>query len=141
VRRFNFFLYQDWTTPSLKMMRNPDVSVRSRGVMEKCTYCVQRINQAKMEATAEGRGLRDGDIVTACQAACPAQAIVFGDINDKDSRVAKLKAEPRAYGVLADLNTRPRTTWLAAVRNPNPAMPRPEAGEPVDETAPGAAQH
>jgi Fe-S-cluster-containing dehydrogenase component len=139
VRRFNFFLYADFETTSLKLMRNPDVTVRSRGVMEKCTYCVQRINQAKMEATVEGRGLRDGDIVTACQAACPAQAIVFGDINDKDSRVAKLKAEPRAYGVLAELNTRPRTTWLAAVRNPNPAMPPPPAGEPVDETAPGSA--
>jgi MoCo/4Fe-4S cofactor protein with predicted Tat translocation signal len=140
VRRFNFFLYADFETTSLKLMRNPDVTVRSRGVMEKCTYCVQRINQAKMEATAERRALRDGDIVTACQAACPAQAIVFGDINDKDSRVAKLKAEPRAYGVLADLNTRPRTTYLAAVRNPNPAMPAHETGAPVDETAsPGAA--
>ncbi len=141
VRRFNFFLYADFETTSLKLMRNPDVTVRSRGVMEKCTYCVQRINQAKMEATAEGRGVRDGDIVTACQAACPAQAIVFGDINDKDSRVAKLKAEPRAYGVLSDLNTRPRTTYLAAVRNPNPAMPAPPAGEPVDETTPPAGQH
>ncbi len=141
VRRFNFFLYADFETTSLKLMRNPDVTVRSRGVMEKCTYCVQRINQAKMEATAEGRGVRDGDIVTACQAACPAQAIVFGDINDTDSRVAKLKAEPRAYGVLSDLNTRPRTTYLAAVRNPNPAMPAPPAGEPVDETAPPAGHH
>jgi Fe-S-cluster-containing dehydrogenase component len=141
VRRFNFFLYADFETTSLKLLRNPDVTVRSRGVMEKCTYCVQRINQAKMEASAEGRGVRDGDIVTACQAACPAQAIVFGDINDKGSRVAKLKAEPRAYGVLSDLNTRPRTSYLAAVRNPNPAMPRPEGGAPVDETAPGAALH
>ena len=135
VRRFNFFLYADFETTSLKLMRNPDVTVRSRGVMEKCTYCVQRINQAKMEATAAGRGLRDGDITTACQAACPAQAIVFGDINDKNSRVAKLKAEPRAYGVLSDLNTRPRTTYLGAVRNPNPRMPPIPAGEPIDETA------
>jgi molybdopterin-containing oxidoreductase family iron-sulfur binding subunit len=124
VRRFNFFLYQDWNTTSLKLMRNPDVTVRSRGVMEKCTYCVQRINHAKMVATSEHRGLRDGDIVTACQAACPAQAIVFGDINDPDSRVARLKAEPRAYGVLAELNTRPRTSYLSSVRNPNPELPR-----------------
>jgi molybdopterin-containing oxidoreductase family iron-sulfur binding subunit len=124
VRRFNFFLYSDWETPSLKLMRNPDVTVRSRGVMEKCTYCVQRINQAKMVATTEGRGVRDGDVVTACQAACPAQAIVFGDINDPESRVARLKAEPRAFGVLAELNTRPRTSYLAAVRNPNPELPR-----------------
>jgi MoCo/4Fe-4S cofactor protein with predicted Tat translocation signal len=124
VRRFNFFLYQDWNTPSLKMLRNPDVSVRSRGVMEKCTYCVQRINAAKIEAEKENRAVADGEVVTACQAACPTRAIVFGDQNDRGSRVAKLKAEPLNYGMLEDLNTRPRTTYLAAVRNPNPEMPR-----------------
>ena len=123
VRRFNFFLYQDWTTPTLKMLRNPDVSVRSRGVMEKCTYCVQRITAAKIEAEKAGRPVCDGEIVTACEAACPAQAIVFGNINDPESRVAKLKAERLDYGLLEDLNTRPRTTYLAAVRNPNPEMP------------------
>jgi MoCo/4Fe-4S cofactor protein with predicted Tat translocation signal len=124
VRRFNFFLYQDWNTPSLKMLRNPDVTVRSRGVMEKCTYCVQRINAAKIEAEKDNRSVRDGEIVTACQAACPTRAIVFGDQNDRGSQVAKLKAEPLNYGMLEDLNTRPRTTYLAAVRNPNPEMPK-----------------
>jgi molybdopterin-containing oxidoreductase family iron-sulfur binding subunit len=95
--------------------------------MEKGTYCVQRINTAKIGAEKEGRPVRDGEIVTACEASCPSQAIVFGNINDPDSRVAKLKAEPLNYGVLEDLNTRPRTTYLAAVRNPNPEMP--EAGK------------
>ncbi|HKV38832.1 MAG TPA: 4Fe-4S dicluster domain-containing protein, partial [Blastocatellia bacterium] len=122
VRRFNFFEFADWETPSLKMMRNPDVTVRSRGVMEKCTYCVQRISHAKIEAEKDGRQVRDGDIATACEAACPANAITFGNINDSGSRVAKLKAEPRNYGLLADLNTRPRTTYLASVRNPNPDL-------------------
>ncbi len=123
VRRFNFYLYQDWTTPTYKMMRNPDVSIRSRGVMEKCTYCVQRISKSRIDARNEGREIRDGEIQTACQQACPAEAIVFGDQNDAQSRVAKLKAQPRNYGLLTDLNTRPRTTYLAAVRNPNLEMP------------------
>jgi MoCo/4Fe-4S cofactor protein with predicted Tat translocation signal len=123
VRRFNFYLYQDWTTPSLKMMRNPDVTVRSRGVMEKCTYCVQRINRARTDSRNEGRKIRDGEIRTACQAACPAEAIVFGDQNDPESRVSKVKSSMRNYGLLTELQTRPRTTYLAAIRNPNPEMP------------------
>jgi molybdopterin-containing oxidoreductase family iron-sulfur binding subunit len=122
VRRFNFLLYQDFNTPTYKLMRNPEVTVRSRGVMEKCTYCVQRIQSAKIESEKENRTVRDGDIVTACQAACPAEAIIFGDINDPKSRVSKLKAQERNYGLLADLNTRPRTTYLAAIKNINPEI-------------------
>jgi MoCo/4Fe-4S cofactor protein with predicted Tat translocation signal len=119
VRRFNYFLYQDWNTPSLKLGRNPDVSVRSRGVMEKCTYCVQRINGARIASEKEDRRIRDGEIQTACQQACPADAIVFGDLNDPGSRVARLQAAARNYSLLGELNTRPRTTYLAAVRNVN----------------------
>ena len=126
VRRFNFLLYADWTTSSLEPLRNPDVTVRSRGVMEKCTYCVQRISQARIDAKREDRAIRDGEVVTACQAVCPADAIVFGDLNDPQSRVARLQAQHRNYGLLEDLNTRPRTTYLAALRNPNPEL------EPAD---------
>jgi MoCo/4Fe-4S cofactor protein with predicted Tat translocation signal len=122
VRRFNFFLYQDWDTPTYQLMRNPDVSVRSRGVMEKCTYCVQRIQAAKIESELEGRQVRDGEIVTACQSVCPTEAIVFGNINDPNSRVSKLKALERDYSLLGELNTRPRTTYLSALRNPNPEI-------------------
>jgi len=119
VRRFNFLLYSDYETESLKLMRNPDVSVRSRGVMEKCSYCVQRVNEAKIDADKENRPIRDGEVVTACQQACPASAITFGNINDKQSKVAALRANERSYQVLADQNTRPRTTYVAAVINPN----------------------
>jgi MoCo/4Fe-4S cofactor protein with predicted Tat translocation signal len=122
VRRFNFLLFQDWDTPQYKLMRNPEVSVRSRGVMEKCTYCVQRITKARIQAEEEQRLIRDGEIQTACQQACPADAIIFGNINDPKSRVTKLKENPRNYGLLADLNTRPRTTYLALVNNPNPQI-------------------
>ena len=127
VRRFNFLLYQDWDTPTLRLQRNPDVTVRSRGVMEKCTYCVQRINHARVAAKLEDREIRDGDVLTACQSACPTEAIVFGNINDPNSRVATMKANPLNYALLAELNTRPRTTYMAIVRNPNtqlePAAP------------------
>ncbi len=128
VRRFNFLLFQDWETPQYKMMRNPDVSVRSRGVMEKCSYCVQRINEHKIDAETasvrEGREIKiqDGELQTACQQSCPAGAIIFGNINDPDSRVSKLKAQSRNYALLGELNTRPRTTYLAEVSNPNPEL-------------------
>jgi MoCo/4Fe-4S cofactor protein with predicted Tat translocation signal len=126
VRRFNFLLFQDWETPQLKMMRNPDVSVRSRGVMEKCTYCVQRINEHRIAAERDERTIADGELQTACQQSCPANAIVFGNINDPSSRVSKMKAHARNYGLLADLNTRPRTTYLAEIRNPNPELEKAE---------------
>ncbi len=122
VRRFNFLLYSDvydWDNPTLALMKNPDVSVRSRGVMEKCSYCVQRIEAVKIEADKENRDIRDGEIRTACQQACPTNAIIFGNINDKASQVAKIKTNERTYGVLADINTRPRTTYVAGVLNIN----------------------
>jgi molybdopterin-containing oxidoreductase family iron-sulfur binding subunit len=122
VRRFNFLQYQDEATQSLKLQRNPNVTVRSRGVMEKCTYCVQRIAAARQDAERLGQEIQDGGIITACQQACPTNAIVFGNINDKGSQVAQLKAEPTNYGVLTELNTQPRTTYLARVWNPNPAV-------------------
>ncbi|MGD0570922.1 MAG: TAT-variant-translocated molybdopterin oxidoreductase [Candidatus Sulfotelmatobacter sp.] len=128
VRRFNFLLFQDWTTPQYKMMRNPDVSVRSRGVMEKCSYCVQRITQHRIDAETasvrEGKEIKiaDGELQTACQQSCPAGAIVFGNLNDPDSKVSRLKAQSRNYSLLGELNTRPRTTYLAEVSNPNPEL-------------------
>ncbi|MFY9910525.1 MAG: 4Fe-4S dicluster domain-containing protein, partial [Candidatus Sulfotelmatobacter sp.] len=128
VRRFNFLLFQDWTTPQYKMMRNPDVSVRSRGVMEKCTYCVQRITEHRIDAETasvrEGKEIKikDGELQTACQQSCPADAIIFGNINDPNSRVSKLKAQSRNYSLLGELGTRPRTTYLAEVHNPNPEL-------------------
>ena len=136
VRRFNFFDYTPDDTPSLKMLRNPDVTVRSRGVMEKCTYCVQRIHFARIEAKLEDRPIRDGEIVTACQAACPTGTIIFGNINDPDSRVAKLKREPLNYGLLPELNTRPRTTYLAKLSHPNPAL-----RTPPEQRSPDQKQH
>jgi len=122
VRRFNFLLFSDWNTPTIKLLHNPDVTVRSRGVMEKCTYCIQRITRARIDSEKEQRKIRDMEIQTACQQACPAEAIIFGDLNDKNSKVARLQSGPRNYGLLAELNTRPRTTYLAAVRNPNPEL-------------------
>jgi MoCo/4Fe-4S cofactor protein with predicted Tat translocation signal len=126
VRRFNFLLFQDFETPQFKMMRNPEVSVRSRGVMEKCTYCVQRITHGRITAEKENRKVRDGEVITACQQACPAGAIVFGDLNDPNSRVSKLKAQQRNYNLLEDLNTRPRTSYMAVVQNPNPELEQSE---------------
>jgi MoCo/4Fe-4S cofactor protein with predicted Tat translocation signal len=119
VRRFNFLLYSDYDTESLKFMRNPDVTVRSRGVMEKCSYCLQRIEAVKIEADKNNRAIEDGEILTACQQACPTDAIVFGNLNDPKARVTQRKAEERDYRVLEDLNYRPRTSYTAGVINPN----------------------
>ena len=125
VRRFNFFDYAATSragSPSLTLLNNPDVTVRERGVMEKCTYCVQRIMSARIEAEKEGRPLRDGEVVTACASACPAQAITFGDLNDRRSRVAGLRSNPLNYALLGELGTRPRTTYLEKASNPNPEL-------------------
>ena len=122
VRRFNFLRFQDWETPQFKLMRNPDVTVRSRGVMEKCTYCVQRINEHRIDAERAETTIKDGGLQTACQQSCPANAIVFGNLNDPNSLVNKWKAQARNYSLLGELNTRPRTTYLAEVRNPNPEL-------------------
>jgi molybdopterin-containing oxidoreductase family iron-sulfur binding subunit len=133
VRRFNFLQYTDYTTESLKLLNNPEVTVRQRGVMEKCSYCVQRIRNAEIEAEREwetrpkdprtGRPvIRDGEVITACQAACPSGAIMFGDINDDSSAVLRWKAERHNYGLIAEQNTMPRTSYLAAIRNPNPEL-------------------
>ncbi len=135
VRRFNFLLYQDWNTPQYKLMRNPEVTIRSRGVMEKCTYCTQRIAAARIEAEKDQRRVRDGEIVTACQAVCPADAIVFGDLNDPNAQVTKLKQDHRNYNLLNELNTQPRTTYLASLRNQNREMPDYIAPKPAKADA------
>ncbi len=129
VRRFNFYQFADLHSPTESLLHNPDVSVRARGVMEKCSFCIQRINQARYTAEKDGRRIRDGDVVTACQGACPTRAITFGDLNDPSSQVARLKATERNYGMLAELNTRPRVSYLAKLRNPNPEIePEPRDG-------------
>jgi len=126
VRRFNFFNYQknfETISELRKLQYNPDVTVRSRGVLEKCTYCVQRINEAKIHIQQEGRDrVRDGEVVTACQQTCPTQAITFGDLNDASARVTARAFDQRDYRVLDELNVRPRTSYLARVRNPNPEL-------------------
>jgi molybdopterin-containing oxidoreductase family iron-sulfur binding subunit len=118
VRRFNFLAYNDEQSETLKARRNPDVTVRQRGVMEKCTYCQQRIAQARQAADVDGRPLVDGDVQTACQTACPTRAIRFGDLRDAASEVVRARASPRHYVLLDELNTRPRTTYLARVVTP-----------------------
>ena len=127
VRRFNFLDYnKDKHLPVLTLLANPNVTVRQRGVMEKCNYCVQRVNRGRMDAENENRPLKDGEILTACQQVCPTEALVFGDINDPSSKVAKLRAEQLNYGLLEELNTRPRTTYLAKLTNPNTDFLRKE---------------
>jgi Fe-S-cluster-containing dehydrogenase component len=127
VRRFNYLefegdpLYGE-LPETVQMAQNPNVTVRMRGVMEKCTYCVQRIQEAKIAAKREGRAMKDGDVVTACQGACPAEAIVFGDLNDPTARVTRLQKRDRGYRLLSEIGTHPRTTHLAKIRNPNPEM-------------------
>jgi molybdopterin-containing oxidoreductase family iron-sulfur binding subunit len=123
VRRFNFLDYHEDVPETVKMVANPNVTVRMRGVMEKCTYCVQRIQSAKIATKREGhRKLRDGEIQTACQQSCPAEAITFGDLNDKNSRVARLAEAPHSFTVLEELNTKPRTSYIAKIRNPHPEL-------------------
>jgi Fe-S-cluster-containing dehydrogenase component len=122
VRRFNFLQYSDERTESLKGQRNPEVTVRMRGVMEKCNYCLQRIANGRIEADKENRRIRDAEVITACQAACPTKAITFGDLNDPASEVNARKASALDYALLAELNTEPRTSYLAKLRNPNPDL-------------------
>ena len=122
VRRFNFLQYSDQQSPTIQLMANPSVTVRSRGVMEKCTYCIQRVKAAEWQSKKEQRFIQDGEIIVACQQACPTNAIVFGDINDPNSEVSKLKRGDLTFGLLTHLNTGPRTSYTAKIRNPNPAL-------------------
>jgi molybdopterin-containing oxidoreductase family iron-sulfur binding subunit len=128
VRRFNYYNWRKDMTEVEKGAMNPDVTVRMRGIMEKCTYCVQRINRTRITSKVEGRDIRDGEIVTACQQVCPTESIVFGDVRDPESRVSKLKAQNRDYTILTEINTRPRTSFLARIRNRNPELEAPSAG-------------
>jgi molybdopterin-containing oxidoreductase family iron-sulfur binding subunit len=121
VRRFNWYDYTSDDPPSVQAQRNPDVTVRDRGIMEKCTYCVQRISAARIEAKKEERPIREGEVVTACQAVCPTQVIVFGNIADPDSAVSQSKRSPRNYSLLGELNTWPRTTYLAEISDDEPS--------------------
>jgi molybdopterin-containing oxidoreductase family iron-sulfur binding subunit len=137
VRRFNFLDYRTELKelPVLQLQQNPNVSVRSRGVMEKCTFCVQRISAARIHAEMQGREIREGEVVTACQSACPTRAITFGNIRDEKSAVAKEKSSPLNYSLLEELNTRPRLTYLAELRNPNPALASTSAAAHSAEAA------
>jgi molybdopterin-containing oxidoreductase family iron-sulfur binding subunit len=121
VRHFNYLTYND-DIPVINLVHNPDVTVRNRGVMEKCTYCIQRIEEARIDAKRAGRPIQDGEVMTACQQVCPTNAIVFGNINDPNSKVSQLKGQPLHFGMLADLGTQPRTTYLARLRNANPEI-------------------
>jgi len=122
ARRFNFMDYRPEVSPVDKMINNPDVTVRSRGIMEKCTYCVQRIERARIDSRVEGRMIADGEIQTACQQSCPTGAIEFGSLNDPNSKISKAHQDERRYDLLHELSTRPRTVYLARVRNPNPEL-------------------
>lgn len=135
VRRFNWLQYAelDTTATSLAMQKNPNVTVRSRGVMEKCTYCTQRIADVRIRSNNENRRISDGEVVTACQAACPAEAIVFGDLSDATSQVVATKRSPLNYGMLTELNTYPRTTYLARVANPHPTLAATHEGAPSED--------
>jgi molybdopterin-containing oxidoreductase family iron-sulfur binding subunit len=142
VRRFNFLQFADQQTPVIKLMRNPDVTVRSRGVMEKCTFCVQRVNHARIQAEREDRAVREGEVKTACQQVCPTQAIIFGNLIEKGSRVRQLREDPLTFSVLAELGTYPRVTYLSEIRNPHPNLmargAEPDAEHyPVREGSPG----
>ena len=124
VRRFNYLQYAELSgnATELSLASNPDVTVRSRGVMEKCTYCIQRISSARVQANNEGRLIADGEVVVACQSACPTEAIVFGDLSDAESLVSRTKRSVLDYALLEELNTKPRTTYLARVNNPHEAL-------------------
>jgi molybdopterin-containing oxidoreductase family iron-sulfur binding subunit len=122
VRRFNFLRYADYDSELAALRNNPEVTVRWRGVMEKCTYCVQRISAARIQASRQNRPIADNEVKTACQEACPANAIVFGPMSQPDAIVSQRKSHPLNFAMLGQLNTRPRTTYAAKLTNPNPAL-------------------